>query len=156
MDGKKREYLDPLKVQTEAIRDTYNFLMAPVLEADKITGNKILDFNKEQKRIRQEQEEINRKRMEAAEQEMRLKGEITEPVNLVEVTPKVIKVSSDIGTTGQRDNWKWEVTDPLLIPREYLVVDGSMLTAIARKHHDTKQVAGVRFYNEPIIARRAK
>jgi len=157
METKKREYLDPLKAQAEAIRETYSTLMDPVFRADRITRDKILAFNQEQDRIRREQEEINRKRMEAAEAEMRLKGELTEPVNLVEVTPEPAKkVSTDMGTSGQRDNWKWEVVDFALLPDEYKVVDGSLLTAVARKHHDQKQVPGVRFYNEPIIAVRAR
>ena len=156
MEEKRKEYLEPLKIQTETIRETYNSLMAPVLEADKITRDKMLGFNKEQERIRQEQEEINRKRMEAAEQEMKLKGEITEPVNLVEVAPEVKRVSTEMGTTGMVDHWKYEVVDFALLPGEYKVVDSAMLNAVAKKHHDQKQIPGVRFYNEPIIAVRAR
>lgn len=157
MDGKRKEYLEPLKVQTEAIRGTYDYLMLPVLEADKITRDKMLGYGKEQDRIRAEQEEINRKRQEAAETEMKLKGELSESVNLVEVVPGAPKrVSTDMGTTGQRDNWKWGVVDFALLPDEYKVVDNSLLTAVARKHHDQKPVPGVRFYNEPIIAVRAR
>jgi len=157
MDEKRTEYLAPLKVQTEAIRDTYNYLMAPVLEADKITRAKMLNFDQEQKRIRREQEEINRKRMEAAEAEMRLKGELTETIGLVEVvtdTPK--KVSTEFGTSSQRDNWKYEIIDVNLIPREYMMPDTSMLNTTAKTHHDKKIVPGVRFYNEPIITNRAR
>jgi len=157
MDSKRKEYLEPLKVQTEAIRGTYDYLMLPILEADKITRNKMLAFNQAQEWKRREQEEINRKRMEAAEAEMKLKGELSEPVNLVEVSPETpTTIRTDIGTSGQRDNWKYEVIDILAIPREYLVVDSAMLNAIAKKHHDQKPVPGVRFYNEPIISVRAK
>lgn len=157
MDGKRKEYLEPLKAQTEAIRGTYDYLMMPVLQADRLTRVQILDFNKEQERIHLEQEDINRKRLEAAQQEMKLKGEITEPVNLVEVAPEPAKkVSTDMGTTGMVDHWKYEVIDFTLLPDEYKVADSSMLTAVARKHHDQKQVPGVRFYNEPFIAVRAR
>ena len=157
MDGKRKEYLEPLKVQTEAIRDTYNFLMAPVLEADKITREKMLAYDAEQRRIRAEEEEINRKRMEAAEQEMKLKGELSESVNLVKVTQEPAKsVSTEMGTTGMVDHWKYEVVDFALLPDEYKVVDGSLLTAVAKKHHDQKPIPGVRFYNEPFIAVRAR
>lgn len=157
MVGKRDEYQLPLKKQMEAIKATYEYLMAPVLEADKITRNKMTAFDAEQRRIRAEQEEINRKRQEAAEAEMRLKGELTEPVGLVEVSaepPK--KVSTAMGTSGMVDHWKYEVVAPLVVPREYLMVDTAMLSAIAKRHHDQKQVPGVRFYNEPIIAVRAR
>lgn len=157
MEGKKREYLDPLRTQADAIRDTYSYLMDPIIRADKITRGMMLAYDAELKRIRQEEEEINRKRQEAAEQEMRLKGELSESVNLVEVTPEPKKnVSTDMGTTGMTDHWKYEVVDFSLLPDEFKVVDGSLLTAIARKHHDQKQVLGVRFYNEPILAVRAR
>lgn len=157
MESKRKSLLEPLKAQSDAIRETYTFLMAPVLEAGQIYREKMLAYNAEQERVRKEQLEINRKRQEAAEQEMRLKGEITESVDLVEVAPKASKkVSTEMGGSGQRDNWKWEVEDFALLPNEYKVVDSSMLTAVAKKHHDQKQIPGVRFYNEPIITVRAR
>ena len=156
MEGKRKGYLEPLKVQADAIRDTYNFLMAPVLDADKITCDKLMSYQNEQARIRKEQEDINRLMEEAAQKQKELNGEIVE-VEKVEVLPDVgTKVSTDMGIAGQRANWKWEVVDFSLVPREYLVVDDAQLTAIARGHHDTKPIPGVRFYNEPIIARRAR
>ncbi len=157
MDSKRREYLEPLKTQVEAIRSTYDYLMLPILEADKITRGKMVAFDAEQRRKRAEQEEINRLRLEAAKKEMELKGELTESVDLVEVAPEPAKsVSTDMGSTGMVDHWKYEVIDPLLIPREYLVIDNAQLTAIAKRHHDKKPIAGIRFYNEPYIAARAR
>ena len=157
MEGKKREYLEPLLLKTNDIRQTYNYLMAPVLEAEKVTKGKMLAYDAEQGRIRKEQEEINRKRQEAAEAEMKLKGELTESVNLIEVLPEAPKrVSTEMGTSGQRDNWKYEVVDFPLLADAYKVADNAQLNAIAKSHHDQKEVPGVRFYNEPIIAVRAK
>lgn len=157
MEAKKREYLDPLKAMVEAIRETYNTMMDPVFSADKITRDKMLAFDAEQRRIRQEQERINALRLEAAQKEMELKGELTDSVDLVEVAPEVPKrVTTDMGTSGMVDHWKWEVVDFALLPDEYKVVDSSMLTAIAKKHHDLKQIPGIRFYNEPYIASRAR
>lgn len=157
MENKRRSLLDPLKLQAEAIRETYSSLMDPIIKADRITREKMLAFSREQERIRWEQEEINRKRQEAAEAEMRLKGELSEPVGLVEVAPEPAKsVSTDMGSTGMTDHWKYEVVDFALLPDEYKVVDGALLTAVARKHHDQKQIPGVRFYNEPYIAVRTR
>ena len=156
MEAKKREYLEPLKVQTEAIRDTYNYLMAPILEADKITREKMTAYNTEQNRIRVEQEEINRLAEQLAQKQKELTGEIIEP-GLVEVVPEAPKrVSTEMGTSGQRDNWKYEIIDVDLIPRGYMMPDTSLLNATAKAHHDKKLVPGVRFYCEKIIAVRAK
>lgn len=156
MEAKKKEYLDPPRAQIEAIRATYDYLMLPVLTAGKITGDKMLAFNKEQERIRLEQVEINQLRFGAAQKEMELTGELSESVGLVEVIPEVKRVSTDMGTAGMTDHWKYEVVDFALLPDEFKVVDSAMLNTIAKKHHDTKQIAGVRFYNEPIIAVRAR
>ena len=157
MEAKKREYLDPLKLQAEAIRDTYNYLMTPVLEADKTTRDKMLAYNAEQDRIRRKQAEINRLRIEAAQKEMELKGELTESVELVEVMPETLKrVSTDQGSSGETTIWKFEVIDFSLLPDAYKIEDRPQLTAIAKGHHDTKQIPGVRFYCEKIITVRAK
>ena len=157
MSDKRKSLLDPLKLQADAIRDTYDFLMAPVLEADKITRDKMLGYSAEVTRRRLKEEEINRKRQEAAEEEMRLKGELSESVNLVEVEPEAPKtVRTEMGATTQTDCWKYEVIDFALLSDAHKVEDGPQLTAIARSHHDKKQIPGVRFYNEPIIAVRAR
>ena len=149
MEAKKREYLEPLGAQMDTIRGTYNFLMAPILEAEKATKSKMLAYSAEQSRIRNEQEEINRKRMEAAQQEIKLKGALSEPVDLVEVQSVSKRVVTDMGSSGQRDNWKFEIVDVDALPREYMVPDDVMLKSIAKNHHDQKAVKGVRFYNEP-------
>ena len=157
MENKRRSLLDPLKLQAEAIRETYSSLMDPIIKADRITREKMLAFQQEQARIRQEQEAINREKAELAAREAALNGREVEPVELVEVTPEAPKrVETDMGTTGMVDHWKYEVVDPLAVPREYLMVDTAMLSAIAKRHHDQKPVPGVRFYNEPIIAVRAR
>ncbi len=157
MEAKKREYLDPLRNQAEAIRETYTTLMEPVIAAEGLTKGKMLKYDADQDRIRKEQEEINRKRIEAAEAEMKLKGKLTEGVNLVEVIPEPSKrVSTEMGSSSQRDVWKFEIVDLDALPREYMIPDLVMLNAIAKNQHDQKKIAGVRFYNEPTIATRAR
>jgi len=154
---KKKEYLDPILSQGDAIRASYNYLMTPILEAEKLTKDKMLAYDAEQRRIRAEQEDINRKRLEAAEQEMKLNGELSESVNLVEVIPEVSKrVSTDMGSSGQRDNWVWEVADINLIPREYLMINAGMLTPIVKASKGKIVIPGIIILNKPIIAVRAR
>lgn len=153
MDTKRKALLDPLKADMDAIRETYTYLMAPVLEANEITRSQMSSYDVEQRRIRAEQEEINRLKMEAAQKEMKLKGELSESVNLVEVTPEAPKqVVGATASSGMTDHWVYEILDPLLIPREYLVVDSVMLNSIAKRHHDQKPIPGIRFYNKPFVS----
>jgi len=158
MEAKKKEYLDPLKAQAEAIRETYNVLMDPVIAADRITREKMGAFDKEQRRIRAEQEKINALRLEAAQKDAALhNGEISEPVNLVEVTQKPMKTTNaDMGSAGMTDSWKYEVIDFSLVPDTYKVIDGPLLTSTAKKYHDSKPVPGIRFYCEQIVSLRRR
>ncbi len=156
MEAKRKEKLAPHEAQVKAIRDTYTYLMTPVLEAERITKTKQVAFIQEQERIQREQEEINRKRMEAAQAEMKLKGELTESVNLVEVTEAPARIMTSLGSSGMVDHWVFEVIDILAVPREYLVIDSAMLNAIAKKHHDSKIIPGIKFINQPYIATRTK
>jgi len=157
MEAKRKEYLDPLKTQVDAINMTYKDLMEPVFSADKITRDKMLAFELKQRLIREAQEEVNRLRMEATKKDAALhNGELSESVNLIEVTPEVKTTRTDMGSSSMTDHWTYEVIDLLLVPREYLVIDNAQLTAIARSHHDRKQIPGIRFVNKPIISVRAK
>ena len=157
MEAKKREYLDPLRDQAEAIRETYSTLMDPILAAEKLTKDKMLVYGAQQRRIRDAQEEINRKRLEAAQEEMELKGELSESVNLVEVIPDAPKtIKTFMGTSGTKENWKWEVIDFALVPDEYKMINPAILTPAAKSYKNTRTIPGIRIYNDPIIATRAR
>uniref|UniRef100_A0A6M3J374 Uncharacterized protein n=1 Tax=viral metagenome TaxID=1070528 RepID=A0A6M3J374_9ZZZZ len=156
METRRKELLDPLKAQSDAIRETYTFLMGPVIEADQITRAKMTAYLTEQARIKAEQERINQQRLEAAEAEMKLKGELTAPVNLMEVQPDVKGVKTELGSSGLTDHWKAEVVDFIALPNEYKIPDTVLLNNTAKKYRDTKVIAGVRFYNEPFMSNRAR
>jgi len=152
MEEKKREYLDPLKIQAEAIRETYSTLMDPILAADKITRDKILAYRQEQEDRRREQERINAVKLQTAEDERRLSGKPSEPVELIEVSPTVpTHVSTDLGATGQRANWKWEVTDFSLVPDDYKLINPGVLTRVVKASKGKVTIPGIRIFNEPII-----
>lgn len=150
MEKKKREHLDPLREKADAIRETYSTLMDPIFAADKITRDKMLSFSKEQERIRATEEEINRKRMEAAQEEMKLKGELSKPVNLIEVSPEPLKrVSTSMGTTGQRLIRKWEVVNSAEVPDDYKIVDAGKVNKVVKA--GIPSIPGIRIWEEPII-----
>ncbi len=156
MDGKMKALLAPHKLETDAIRGTYKYLMAPILEANSITKNKMLAFDTKQRQIQAEQERINQQRLAAAQAEMNLKGELSESVNLVEVEKAPERVRTDMGTSFKTDRWKYKIDDINQLPREYMLPDDAQLSAIAKKHHDKKPVPGVTFYNDPYYKVRTK
>jgi len=152
IESSRKDYLQPFQEHIKETNDAFKTLMEPIETADTVTRNKILAFQLKQKLIREEQERINSLRLEAARKEMELKGELTESVNLVEVIQTPSRISTDMGVVGMRDNWTYEVTDFSILPDEYKVVDTTMLNAIAKRHHDTKPIPGVRFFNKQILA----
>lgn len=154
IEEKRKGFLAPFQNQIAFINDAFKTLAEPILQADKLTRDKILAYQSEQARIAREQEEINRKRLEAAEAEMKLKGEITEPVNLVEVTPEAPKhISTDMGSIGQRMIKKWEVVDISQVPDSYKIIDSAKVTKLVK---GGGTIPGIRIWEEPIIAVRTK
>ena len=150
MEERRKELVKPLKDEQDRINADYKSLMAPVLDADRITRDKMLGFNAEQERIRREQEEINRKRIEAAEAEMKLKGEMTEPLNLVEVVPEPPRrVSTEMGTSGTIKVRKWRLVDIAKVPPEFLLVDAGKVTKLVKA--GIGSIAGIEIYEEDTL-----
>jgi hypothetical protein len=62
-------------------------------------------------------------------------------------TPKVEGMSF-------RDNWRFEITDPNLIPREYLSVDTVKIGGVVKVMKDGASIPGVRVFCEKIAVSR--
>ena len=133
MEAKRKDYLQPFQEHVQEVNNAYKTLMAPVEQADMITRQKVMAYQREQARIAAEQEEINRLRMEAAQKEAALNnGEIKEAVNLVEVIATPKKVVTDMGILGTSGSWKVEVDDITKLPAEYLIADTVKLGKVVR------------------------
>jgi len=151
LEWTKKEWTGPIREKLDAVNAAFKILLEPIEQADKITSDKMLAFDREQQRIRQEQENINRLREEAAQKQKELTGEITE-VERVEVAPEAPhRIFTEVGTAGQRENWKWQVVDINLVPREYLMINAGMLTPVVKASKGRITIPGVRIYNEPIL-----
>jgi len=157
LEEKKKEYIKPLQDHVKEINEAFKTLLNPIEQADRITRQKILSFQQEQDRLHREQEEINRQKAELEAREAALNGREVEPVEMVEVTPEAPKrVSTDMGTTGLRDNWKWEVVDFALVPDSYKMINSGVLTPVVKASKGKIEIPGIRIYNEPIIAVNAR
>lgn len=155
MEAKRKEYVKPLQEHVKEVNEAFKMLMEPIEIADRTTRGKILTFQQEQERIRREQEEINRKRMEAAEAEMRLKGELSEPVNLVEVAPEPAKrVSTEMGTSGVATIWKFEVIDFSLLPDRFKMENATLIGKVVRAGE--REIPGVKIWSEDTLRVKAR
>ena len=120
IEEKRKEYIAPLNEHLKDVNNAFKSFAEPLNQADTILRRKVLDYRAEQDRIRQEQERINKLREEAAQAEIELKGETTEPIDLVVVAPAPrASYQTESGTLGRAKVWKFEVEDMSLLPDEY-------------------------------------
>lgn len=149
MDTKRKSLLEPLKAQMDTIRDTYNYLMAPVLDADKITREKILAYRQEQERKRQEAEDIARQEREVAERKAALTGEpvvVPEAVEGPAAAPDHYR--AEMGTLGKSLLHKWEVLDFALVPDDYKKIDAGAVTNVVKASKGKIVIPGIRVWSE--------
>ena len=147
IEERRREYVGPLNDHLRAVNEAFRGLTDPISQADTITRRKILDFRAEQERIRIEQERINRLREEAAQAEMRLKGELSEPLAQIPVSPESPSIyRTDSATLGKTTIKKWEVVDLQLVPIEYLVIDAAKVGKVVRA--GIPSIPGIRIWTE--------
>lgn len=150
LEEKRKGYVKPLQDKVKEINDVFKTLMLPIEIADSITRSKILVYQQEQDTKRKEQEEINRLRMEAARKEMELKGEITESIDLVEISPETPStIRTDMGTSGVAKIRKWEVEDLSKVPLDYLMIDVAKVGKVVRA--GIPSIAGIRIWDENIL-----
>lgn len=152
IEAVRKEYTVPINDHLKTVNDTFKDFTAPLQEADTLNEQKMLAYRRAQEGIRAEQERINALRIEAAKAEMELKGELTESVNVVEVQPEPARVTrGGLGASGMVDNWKAEVTDFALLSDDYKLPNMVALNALAKSVRDTREIPGIRVYNDPHI-----
>lgn len=78
-------------------------------------------------------------------EELRFQAATTVPAVAVQESAKVTGISS-------RQNWKYEITDVALIPREYLMVNESAIGQVVKAMKENTSIPGIRAYNEGSIA----
>lgn len=150
MEEKRKEYLKPFQDHIKETNEAYKALMDPIEQADKVTTDKMLAFATEQKRKLKEAEAIEAEKLALAKREAELKhGEITvdlTPVEKPEVVPD--RIRTEMGSSAQRDNWKWEVVDFKLVPDDYKMINAGILTPIVKASKGRIPIPGIRIYNE--------
>ena len=131
LEEARKGYVGPLNAHVAAINAAFKDFGAPFVQADVILRQKVQAYRAEQDRVRLEEEEINRLRTEAAQREMELKGELTEPVNLVPVSATPAKVYHGlIGAVGTTKTWQFEVEDFTLLSNEYKLADTTKIRKV--------------------------
>lgn len=120
--------------------------------------------NEQERKRREEEEKLRLEAQKKAEAEQLARAEAAEkqgnhqaaeaiisapvqvaPVVLQSETPKVAGVS-------YRKSWKFRITDPALVPREYLIPDDKAIGAVVRALKDQCKISGVEVYSEDTVS----
>jgi len=153
VEEKRKEYTDPLNEHVKSINNAFKLLTDPLAEADRITRQKVLAYNAEIERQRQEAEAIEREKMELAKREATLKnGEITvdlTPVDKPEATPD--RVRAEVGMTSKMMVSKWEVINLSIVPDEYKMIDATKVGNVVRASKGSIIIPGIRIWQEPTL-----
>lgn len=106
-------------------------------------------------------EEDSRRRKEEADaraDEVRLQAEenarrITEEASAVHVPQAIAeKETPRMDGVQMSDNWKYEVINEALVPRDYLMLDTKKIGAVGRATKGSVAIPGIKFYNDKTVA----
>jgi hypothetical protein len=159
MEARKAEIVGPMRAELDQFYQAFNDLMAPVLEAEKVTKSKVAEFDQEQRRKAAEARRIEDEKARLAREEAALNGtgEITVPLETAPSPPPVPeRTRTDMGTMYGRDNWKARVVDFKALPDEYKLPNEPLLNTYARTHKGEGSIPGVEFYDDRIVTVRTK
>lgn len=154
-------------------------LLVPLKEAEAIVEPKMIQWRRDQDRIREEQEKKAREELaarmekERAEEAARLQREADELAAAgkvaaaeeaqaaatevaetpVYVPPVVVQSEVPIvrGVSG-RKTWDFEIVDATKIPREFLMVDEQKIRGVVRAMKGQTQIPGVRAFESESLA----
>ena len=156
MDAAKQEVLDQEKLVDK-----------PLQEAESLLSPRIIAWNREQERIRQEEEARLREIARKEEEERQLQAAIAAEQSgnkeeaqaiietPVQATPVVVpKAVPKVAGMSIRENWKFRITNEKLIPRDYLKVDEVKIGQVVRAMKSACNIPGVEIYNEGTISGR--
>ena len=154
LEGRRVEYVKPLNEHVKGINADFKVITEPIEKADQITRAKMLEFQNAQEARRQEEERINAEKIKIAEAEMALKGEMSDPLNLVPVTAAAPKtVTAEAGSVGRRMVKKWELEDLSQVPVDYLILDTTKINKVVKA--GIPAIPGIRIFEEAVLTVRA-
>jgi hypothetical protein len=163
MDAAKKEVLDQEKAADKPLAEAETWLK-PLISAYLIEQERIRKAEEDRLReiARKEEEQRQFEAALAAEEEAKRNGATNEeaaqeaaaiidvPVQAAPVVvPKTVAKVSGVSMTKQ---WKFRITDPNKIPREYLAVDELKIGAVVRALKDQCHIAGIEVYSVDSIS----
>lgn len=153
IEATRLSFTKPINESLTNINKMFKELGAPLKSAAELISSAVLEYrDRKRKRIEAEAAKVQ------AEEDRRNKirdahaakgHKTTAPVELPKPAP--IEVTDD---TPVRKDWKWEVVDPKLVPREYLQIDRGLVTKAVGT--GMRSIPGLRIFSKETIVNRKR
>lgn len=146
IEGKRKFFVEPLNEQVKKINALFKSIVAPLDVADEMIRGKILDYRKKQAaELAKEQERLNK---EAIKEQKKVDAKAERMgVESTTVVPKTVApAASMVGAATVKKVWKFKVTDPAIVPRDYLMVDETKIRNAVRE--GVRAIQGVEIYQD--------
>lgn len=168
----RKKITSPLDQAKSAVMDLFRPTATALENCEKHLKSLMITYANEQERLRREQEEKLRKAAEAEEARKRKaleeraikaaeKGNEEKAEELRQQSAEVFIPAPTVSSTFQKvsgqaikQNWKARVIDINKVPREYMIVNESMLDKMAKATKGSIAIPGVEFYFENILSSR--
>ena len=145
IEESRKAYTTPIRNHLDSINLAFKQFTEPLMEADRITRDKVTAYRAKEAAKAAEAKRINDLRMEAAQAEMKATGELTESVNLVEepaAAPERLRAQSAVASFPV--TWDYEVVDFAAVPDKYKVLDKVFVGKVVRAGE--RDIPGLRIF----------
>lgn len=171
LKAKIQAYFKPIKEQAyktwREICDKEKAELSKLEPLEKKLSGQLVAYQMEEERKRREEEERLRAEARKREEELRLqmamelekqgRKEEAEQIVSTPVEVPAIKVESSVPKVegiSSREEWTFEIEDPNIIPREFLMPDEKKIRAYVKTMKEKAQIPGVKVYKTAIIIKR--
>lgn len=152
-DDIRKAKKEPFFEMSKRIDAAFKPILDTLAECEKKLKDKLNIYLQACEKKRQEEQAAAQKKFEednlAALEQRAFTGE---DVQVDVPVPVLQKTSSqgNYGSASQKSVWRWELQDITKVPVEYLAVDEAKVNALVKA--GTRQIAGLRIYEEKVIA----
>lgn len=164
LDELRKSMTRPLDAAKKAIMDFFRGPEDKLARAENGIKRAMIGFQQEQERKRAEEQRRadeaarkERERLAAQARAAEASGKVEKAAQLEQraagvVAPVISRNPPKVTGVQTREIWRFEVTDPDLVPREYMSVDESKIRRVVGALKGDAKIAGVRVWSEKAIA----
>lgn len=159
VEAEKKKLWDPLAKLTKSVQALFNPPLKVLEQAKNIVKEKMGAYAQEQRNIQLEQQRIADQEAEEARRKLLAKAEKAEDAGMhdralvIEArarsvqAPTIESETPKVAGVQLRERWLFEVTDPLQLPRAYLIVNESAIRTAINATQGTLKIPGVRIWS---------